>query len=165
MTAAPKRERVRPYGITATEGRARDSRGWWYRTTALTLTEHVQPLRNCEDCNGDGVIWGETVMDDDTECPHCEGDGAIEDGTPYEDERGCIELDRDNTEAVRWLDGTLIEELDDALDRERARADRLAQSLTVAAMLIEDLAGGNITLDTVELAKAWLEAVNEEQSR
>jgi hypothetical protein len=171
MTARPPRNLVRPYGVTARESRACDSHGWTYPCIALTITETVRITGMCRTCDGLGL--DPVALEDDGEerpCLDCE-EGEVVHGTATE-ARGTIELDRANTEAVRWLDGTLVDELVDALDRAEARADALAQRLQVAlhrldaaADILQRVASTDVTELTREHAAEWMAEHREENGR
>lgn len=133
MTTKTTPHRTRPYEIRAQDGRAMDSDGWWYDSTDITIYERVQPTVECEICRGDGEVVGEDDLS--TECPICAGDGELPTGPECLEERGHVRLDRRNAEAVRWLDGTLVDELEDQIDRLMARLDQAHQILTCAGCI------------------------------
>jgi hypothetical protein len=113
-----KKARVRPYDVRACESTYRNAFGW--REEALRVEILCPDHRYVAILDGDGNQVGERIAASVL---------AI---------RGEVVLDRDNTEAVRWIDGTLIEELDDRIDRQQAALDRAAALLMRAQEMLSE---------------------------
>jgi hypothetical protein len=152
--------RTRPYGISVKE------RGWNSRLE-VTITEEHQDRRHCDECDGTGFHPDGTY----TDCPTCAGAGLAPYGEPRTEIRGVIHLDSDSTEAVRWLDGTLVEELEDENDRLKQQLADLRNVIHGAYGLMDEVmerggarhdTDGRLPEDLFDAIADWMgRAVNE----